>query len=176
MEESGRDHVCRVSIPAPGAHRSLCAPLVRSSSSQLENLEERIEKYNRRYEMIVSQLAPAQRHFHIPAIDGRVRPVCDSLQINLRAMSEEQVSAFLEASKRRGLPVGLFGSKDNARNFRTWQYSPIATDVAFTEAMIAAAIDVRLPLQFEDAEITQIGDVLMASLDDVMGEGSSSGQ
>jgi len=91
-------------------------------------------------------------------------------------MGEEDVSRFLEASKRRGLPVGLFGSKDNARNFRNWQYSPIATDVEFTERMIACAIDVRLPLQFEDEEILQIGRVLLAALDDTMGEGSSSGR
>ena len=143
---------------------------------QIDTLEERIEKYNRRYDMIVEQLAPAHGHFHIPPIDGRVRPVCDSLQINLRVMGEEDVSRFLEASKRRGLPVGLFGSKDNARNFRNWQYSPIATDVEFTERMIACAIDVRLPLQFEDEEILQIGRVLLAALDDTMGEGSSSGR
>jgi dTDP-4-amino-4,6-dideoxygalactose transaminase len=143
---------------------------------QLDTLEERIQEYNRRYDMIVEQLAPAHAHFHIPPIDARVRPVCDSLQINLRGMGEEDVSRFLEASKRRGLPVGLFGSKDNARNFRNWQYSPIATDVEFTERMIAAAIDVRLPLQFEGEEIKQIGRVLLAALDDTMGEGSSGGQ
>ena len=58
---------------------------------------------------------------------------------------------------------------DNARNFRNWQYSEIATDVPFTEEMIASAIDVRLPLQFEDEEITQIGLVLLAALDDTIG-------
>lgn len=119
--------------------------------------------------MIVEQLSSASTHFHIPGIDERVRPVCDSLQINLRGMSSDQVQAFLDNSKRRGLPVGLFGSKDNARNFRNWQYSEIATDVPFTEEMIASAIDVRLPLQFEDEEITQIGLVLLAALDDTIG-------
>ena len=135
---------------------------------QLENLEERIEAYNRRYEMIVAQLSSASEHFHIPKIDERVRPVSDSLQINLRNMDAAGVDAFLKHSKARGLPVGLFGSKDNARNFRNWKYSPIATDVDFTERMIAAAIDVRLPLSFEDSEITQIGDVLLAALEDTL--------
>ena len=37
------------------------------------------------------------------------------------------------------MPVGLFGSKDNARNFRNWQYAPIATECDATEAMIACA-------------------------------------
>ena len=66
------------------------------------------------------------------------------------------------------MPVGLFGSVDNARNFRNWQYSPIATDVEKTEAMIKAAIDVRLPLSFEDADFDQMGAVLLAALDDTL--------
>ena len=66
------------------------------------------------------------------------------------------------------MPVGLFGSKDNARNFRNWQYSDIATDVDFTESMIAAAIDVRLPLSFSDEDIDQMGAVLLAAADDTM--------
>ena len=136
---------------------------------QIDNIEERIEEYNHRYFAIVDQLSGCPS-FHIPPIDPRVRPVCDSLQINLRGMTEEQVDAFLKASKARGLPVGLFGSKDNARNFRNWQYSDIAVDVAKTEAMIAAAIDVRLPLSFSREEITQIGDVLLAAEADVMGD------
>ena len=66
------------------------------------------------------------------------------------------------------MPVGLFGSVDNARNFRNWQYSPIATDVPFTEEMIGNAIDVRLPLSFTDDDITQMGKVLLAAADDTM--------
>jgi len=138
---------------------------------QIDTLEERIAVYNTRYEHIVSQLQgddAGAAHFHIPPIDARVRPVCDSLQINLRGLSGEQVEAFLENTKRRGMPVGLFGSVDNARNFRNWQYSPIATDVDATEAMIAAAIDVRMPLQFEDEDFDAMGAVLLAALDDTL--------
>ena len=138
---------------------------------QIDTLEDRIAVYNARYERIVSQLQgndAGAAHFHIPPIDARVRPVCDSLQINLRGLTGEQVDAFLEHSKRRGMPVGLFGSADNARNFRNWQYSPIATDVDATEAMIAAAIDVRLPLSFEDEDFDDMGAVLLAALDDTL--------
>ena len=134
---------------------------------QIDTLEARIEMYNRRYEMICKQLAHCE-HLHIPAIDARVRPVSDSLQINLRGMSGEQVHAFLGHTKRRGMPVGLFGSADNARNFHNWKYSPMATGVEQTEAMIKAAIDVRLPLSFADEDITQIGAVLLAAVDDTL--------
>lgn len=84
-------------------------------------------------------------------------------------MSEEQIGSFLENSKARGMPVALFGSTDNARNFRNWQYSPIATGVDSTEAMIAAAVDVRLPLSFDQSDLDQMGLVLLAALDDTLG-------
>ena len=138
---------------------------------QLETLEERIATYNNRYEAITAQLAADPKgavHFHIPPIDERVRPVSDSVQINLRGISDEQVGTFLDACKARGMPVGLFGSVDNARNFRNWKYSPIATDVERTEEMIKAAIDVRLPLSFEDADFDLMGQVLLAALDDTL--------
>jgi len=138
---------------------------------QIDTLEERIGIYNGRYEAITSQLLAddvGAAHFHIPPIDGRVRPVSDSLQINLRGLDAAGVDAFLAACKRRGMPVGLFGSADNARNFRNWQYSPIAVDVERTEAMIAAAIDVRLPLSFDESDFEQMGNVLLAAIRDVV--------
>jgi len=139
---------------------------------QIDTLGERIATYNARYERIVAAVHASPlglAHFHIPPIDERVRPVSDSLQVNLRGLSGDQIDAFLAHCKRRGMPVGLFGSADNARNFRNWQYSPIASDVARTEAMIAAAIDVRLPLSFEDADFDQMAQVMLAALEDTTG-------
>jgi len=136
---------------------------------QLDNLEERIASYNERYAHICSQLAGVE-HFYIPPIDERVRPVSDSLQIHLRGLSDSQVKAFLGHTKRRGMPVGLFGSSDNARNFANWQYSAIATDVDHTEKMIQAAIDVRLPLTFPVEDLDQMALVLRAALDDTLTE------
>jgi len=138
---------------------------------QIDSLEQRIEEYNERYYRIVGQLADdaaGAKHFHIPPIDSRVRPVCDSLQINLRGLDVAGIDTFLGHCKARGMPVGLFGSVDNARNFRNWQYSPIAVDVDSTEAMIGAAIDVRLPLTFEQEDIDQMGAVLLAALHDTV--------
>jgi len=139
---------------------------------QIDTLEERIATYNERYEAIVARLHAddlGATHFHIPPIDERVRPVSDSLQVNLR-LSADQVDAFLGHTKRRGMPVGLFGSTDNARNFRNWQYSPIAVDVPFTESMIGAAIDVRMPASFVDADFEMMADVMLAALRDTLAD------
>jgi len=134
---------------------------------QIDNLEERVATYNTRYTRLVESLAECE-HIYVPPINSRVRPVCDSLQFHCRGMTSEQVGAFQAASKRRGLPIGCFGSADNARNVANWQYSPAAVGVDHTEAMIANAMDVRLPLTFDDEDIDQIGAVLLAAMDDVM--------
>jgi dTDP-4-amino-4,6-dideoxygalactose transaminase len=110
---------------------------------QIRSLDARIAQYNSRYAMICDALKGCAS-IDIPAINPRVTPVSDSLQFNLQNMSPAQVDAFLAACKRRGMPVGLFGSKENARNYENWRYSPAAAPLPFTKNLIAAAIDVRL--------------------------------
>lgn len=136
---------------------------------QIDNLEERIAKYNERYDRIVARLEESP-HMDVPPLDPRVRPVCDSLQFNLVGMNTEQVQTFLANCKRRGMPVGLFGSKDNARNFRNWQYSPVQTDeqLPVTARIIASAIDVRLPAVFDDEDFDMMADVLKAAAAETM--------
>jgi len=133
---------------------------------QITNIEQRIARYNEMYERITSQIADVPE-FDIPPYDERVRPVKDSLQINLQ-MSDEQVGAFLAATKRRGIPAGLFGSPDNARNFRCWEYALPKTDLPRTERLIKIAIDIRLPATFEPEDFDQMAAVLRAARDDVM--------
>lgn len=136
---------------------------------QLATIDERAKVYNARYARMCEALSGCE-HIHIPPILDRVSAISDSLQFNLRGMTKEHVAAFLTHSKLRGMPVGLFGSKDNARNFRNWAYSPIATSVGRTEEMIGAAIDVRLPLTFDDADFDTMAAVILASVEDAMAE------
>ena len=84
-------------------------------------------------------------------------------------MSEVQVDNFLAACKRRGMPVGLFGSKENARNYENWKYAPATAPLPRTKALIAAAVDVRLPLTFDDSDFVVMAAVLLAAVDDAMG-------
>jgi len=133
---------------------------------QIDNIEERIEEYNRRYVRLVEQLSENSA-IHVPAINPRVRPVCDSLQFNLLGFSKVQVQSFLASCKRRGMPVGLFGSSDNARNFKNWRYSEVPSSLPATEALLNMAIDVRLPLSFEDEDLAQMGRVIIAAVEDV---------
>jgi len=134
---------------------------------QIRSLDARIAQYNRRYAIICEALQGCPS-IDIPAINPRVRPVSDSLQFNLQNMSPAQVDAFLSSCKRRGMPVGLFGSKENARNYENWQYSPAAAPLPNTKRLIAAAIDVRLPAEFEDSDFPKMAAVLLAAVDDAL--------
>ena len=134
---------------------------------QIRSLDARIAQYNRRYAIICEALEGCAS-IDIPAINPRVTPVSDSLQFNLQDMSPAQVDAFLAACKRRGMPVGLFGSKENARNYENWQYSPAAGPLPNTKRLIAAAIDVRLPAEFDDSDFPKMAAVILAAVDDAL--------
>ena len=136
---------------------------------QIDNLEDRVAAYNKRYARVVERLAGC-KYMSIPPYNERVRPVADSLQFNLLGFDDEGVQAFLANSKRRGLPVGLFGSKDNSRNHRTWQYAPTTVELPVTDARISAAIDVRLPLMFGEEDLDQMCEVLLAAMADTTGD------
>eukprot|EP00967_Tisochrysis_lutea_P154379 scaffold306468_cov36-Tisochrysis_lutea.AAC.2 len=84
-------------------------------------------------------------------------------------MTPDEVDAFLAASKRRGLPVGLFGARDNARNFRCWQYALPKEELPRTERLIKMAIDCRLPAVFDAEDFDQMAKVLRAARDDAVG-------
>lgn len=133
-----------------------------------KNLEKRIERYNQRYARIAARL-DANEHIHVPPISQRVRPVSDSIQFNLIGFGNEQVGMFLASCKRRGLPLGLFGSKDNARNYNNWRYSPAQSELPHTEYLISRAIDARLPETFAEEDIDLMGDVILAAIDDARG-------
>ena len=61
-------------------------------------------------------------------------------------------------------------TSSNTTTSNTRTDTAIAVDVPFTEAMIHAAIDVRLPLSFAAEDLEQMGKVLLAAVEDTMGE------
>jgi dTDP-4-amino-4,6-dideoxygalactose transaminase len=119
---------------------------------QVQTLEERVEKYNRRYYMIEERLS---RHpnIQVPMQHPKVRICGDSVQFNLvGGVTDEQVTTFLRECKSRNLAAELFGHPGNARNFVNWKFSLPDEPLPQTAAMIRRAIDVRLPLTWDDED------------------------
>jgi len=143
---------------------ALAAAVVRP---QIPTLEERVEKYNARYYMIEERLSKHPQ-IEVPRQNPKVRICGDSIQFNLQKVTDEQVQKFLAECKSRGLPCELFGAAANARNFVNWKFSPAEESLPRTAQMIGRAIDIRLPLTWEDSDFVTLCQVVEESLATVL--------
>ncbi|WP_232830752.1 DegT/DnrJ/EryC1/StrS aminotransferase family protein [Tropicimonas sp. IMCC34011] len=107
---------------------------------------------------------------HVPDALPQEKRAPDSIQFNLLGMEEEQVRAFVSASKMQGVPVQVFGlSEDNARAFWNWRFLPgEVPDMPRTRAMLMRACDVRLPARLTDPELDYISRALVVAAGEVM--------
>mmetsp|Transcript_362 Transcript_362/g.509 ORF Transcript_362/g.509 Transcript_362/m.509 type:complete len:430 (+) Transcript_362:90-1379(+) len=142
---------------------ALAAAVIRP---QLKTLDERIEKYNARYNKLTKQVEErAGQYLSIPQNTPGMSPVHDSLQFNLsHDITDEQVQMFLDECASHGLPVELFGHKSNARNFVNWGFAPAEDPLPMTGKMLSRACDVRMPLMWDDKDFDDMADVLVESL------------
>jgi len=143
---------------------ALAAAVIRP---QILTLDERREKYNKRYAFVTEKLVERKgQYLSIPVNTPGMTPVHDSLQINLsHDITDEQVQKFLDETAAHGLPVELFGHKSNARNFVNWGFAPAEDPLPLTAKMLSRACDVRLPLMWDDEDFEDMVDVLCESLD-----------
>jgi len=139
---------------------------------QILTLDERREKYNKRYAFVTEKLVERKGHMlSIPVNTPGMDPVHDSLQFNLsHELTDDQVQQFLDECATHGLPVELFGHKSNARNFVNWGFAPAEDPLPLTAKMLSRACDVRLPLMWDDEDFADMVDVLCESLDAIDGD------
>ena len=139
---------------------------------QVALIDERIASYKEKYERIINILSPVD-HIHIPAPISCAENVGDSLQFNLIDFDESDVTKFIENAAEKGVIIQVFGRKNNARDFRNWQYSyenmPTCDKTA---KLISFACDLRLPMSFTLEDIELIGSIIT----EVMAEFSASPQ
>lgn len=138
---------------------------------QVQTLDERAEKYNERYDTLVSKIKARMGDFISvsPITPGCTRPVHDSLQFNLsHDLTDEQVQFFLDQCAEHGLPVELFGHKTNARNFINWDFAPADEPLPQTAKMLTRACDVRMPLMWDDEDFDDMASVICESLEAVL--------
>jgi len=147
---------------------NLAAAVIRP---QIKTLDERIEKYNRRYKMVADKLEEAVgEHMYIPKVTpGVTRMVHDSIQFNLDSkFTEEMTQEFLNECGAHGLPVELFGHKSNARNFVNWGFAPADDPLPQTAEMLSRACDCRMPLMWEDEDFEDLANVIIESVNSVL--------
>lgn len=148
---------------------NLAAAVIRP---QVKTLEERIEKYNRRYNMVVDRLENSSvgKYLYVPQLTpGVTRMVHDSIQFNLdKSFTADMIQEFLDECGQHGLLVELFGHKTNARNFVNWGFAPADEPLPQTAEMLTHACDCRMPLMWEDDDFEDMADVIIESLEAVI--------
>lgn len=134
---------------------------------QIKTLDERIVKYNKRYDDLTAKLTERLGDIvRFPDITEGVYPVHDSVQFQLpQDMTEEQLQLFLDEAAAHGLPIEIFGHKTNARNFVNWGFAPATDPLPQTAKMLKRAADCRLPLMWDDADFDDIANVICESLE-----------
>ncbi|MGK7926959.1 MAG: aminotransferase class I/II-fold pyridoxal phosphate-dependent enzyme [Spirulina sp.] len=128
---------------------------------QIQEIEEKINQYNQRYDRLCRVLAPASQYIYIPDASKSVERVGDSIQFNLLGFTHQQVDRFIKQTSERGVKIKIFGRLDNARYFKNWQYSfENPPELLQTEKIIAYACDLRLSLSFDENDIDLIGYII----------------
>eukprot|EP00522_Entomoneis_paludosa_P013909 CAMPEP_0172449844 /NCGR_PEP_ID=MMETSP1065-20121228/8436_1 /TAXON_ID=265537 /ORGANISM="Amphiprora paludosa, Strain CCMP125" /LENGTH=418 /DNA_ID=CAMNT_0013201597 /DNA_START=731 /DNA_END=1987 /DNA_ORIENTATION=+ len=149
---------------------NLAASVIRP---QIKTLDERIAKYNARYETLQKNIeARVGDHLTIPKLTPEVTTmVHDSMQFNLDSkFTPEMIEDFLKECGDHGLPVELFGHKSNARNFINWGFAPADCPLPKTADMLSRACDVRMPLMWDDEDFEDMADVIVESIETVLEE------
>jgi len=147
---------------------NLAAAVIRP---QMKTLDERIEKYNARYNKVASALEERMGdHLTVPKLTPEVtRMVHDSFQMNLdKKFTYDMCIQFLEECGKHGLYVELFGNKSNARNFVNWGFAPAEDPLPLTAEMLSRACDVRMPLMWDEEDFDDLINVLVESLQTVV--------
>jgi len=143
---------------------------------QLSTLEKRIAETNEKHRVItesflgqVKRELGSQVPIYLPQLPAKARPCLDSVQF-VADLPAETRDAFIANAKARGVPLGIFGAKGNARNFAAWEFlgeDHVRAGVAScsrTAAIVQQAYDVRIPPQFSMADCKLVADVLACAL------------
>ena len=134
---------------------------------QIPLLRERVRKGLENHDHVARRLSTSP-WIKVPAPLAPETRAPDSLQFNLVDMSDEEVRAFMEAARARGVDVQVFGlHTDNARAFWNWQFLPDPGPLPQTRAMLRRACDTRLPMRLSRAELDYIADALLEAADQV---------
>lgn len=144
---------------------NLSAAVIRA---QLPELEVRCRDGLANHDHLAQRLRQSP-YFEVPAPLAGESRAPDSIQFNLRGLDNSAMRAFAVACAARGLNVQIFGqSADNARAFWNWKFIEDLPELPQTRAMLMRACDVRLPVRLTRTEVDALGDVLLASMEQVV--------
>ena len=147
--------------------QNLSAAVIRPQISTC--LDRRIEDGRANHDYVAERLNQSPFFVVPPPLEPELRAP-DSIQFNLKNMSQDQAKAFAKQAEAQGCKVQIFGlSSDNARAFWNWKFLGDVPNLPQTRAMLNNACDVRLPARLTKEELDQIVDAMFAAVSEVMG-------
>ncbi|SEF54011.1 dTDP-4-amino-4,6-dideoxygalactose transaminase [Thalassococcus halodurans] len=130
---------------------------------QLPHLARRVADGRRNHDHVAAQLNTSP-WIEVPDPLGPETRAPDSIQFNLRNMSDDEVRAFVAHADARGIKVQVFGlSTNNARAFWNWEFLPEQIEQPNTRAMLMRACDTRLPARLTLAECDEVAQALLTA-------------
>ncbi|MBO6868047.1 MAG: aminotransferase class I/II-fold pyridoxal phosphate-dependent enzyme [Thalassococcus sp.] len=130
---------------------------------QLPHLARRVADGRRNHDHVATQLNTSP-WIEVPDPLGPETRAPDSIQFNLRNMSDDEVRAFVAHADARGIKVQVFGlSTNNARAFWNWEFLPEQIEQPNTRAMLMRACDTRLPARLTLAECDEVAQALLTA-------------
>jgi dTDP-4-amino-4,6-dideoxygalactose transaminase len=131
---------------------------------QLAELDRRVHDGRRNHDYLAALLNASPCIDVPPPLRGEERAP-DSIQFNLKSMTDDEVHRFVQAADAAGVKIQVFGqSADNARAFWNWQFIEDLPDLPQTRAMLMRACDVRLPVTLKKQDLDAIGNVILTAL------------
>lgn len=144
---------------------TLSAALIRP---QLDAIADRVKNGRRNHDHDAGILGRCQ-WIVVPNALLQENRAPDSIQFNLRGMTDIQVDDFTGQAATLGLNVQIFGrSKDNARAFWNWHFLNENPDQPKTHEMLNRACDVRLPARLSHEEGDAVAHTILNAIDSIM--------
>ena len=135
---------------------------------QLVDLENTIERWNRRYRTIEKRLG------EVDAVRLPVRPndesyVGSSFQFFIPGISARAAVDFLKANQKLGVEIKWFGNDEPiafTSNHNSWRYIE-TQQLPRTDAILSSLFDIRIPLTFSLQDCEHIAEIIAACIQEL---------
>lgn len=132
---------------------------------QIATLPERVARWNTLYRVMEAGLAgvPGLRLVPRPQAEAYVG---SSFQFLLPEHGPERIAALVARLAARGVELKWFGPAEPAgftSRYDSWKYAPVQS-LPRTDRVVAALLDLRLPLTFAEADVAQIARIIASEV------------
>jgi len=129
---------------------------------QLKNLEKNINRWNKRYQIVETELNKVQG-IEVPQRLKEERYVGSSIQFRIPKISKNEAKSFLENNKNLGVELKWFGNDDPTgftSNHKSWKYVT-HQQLNTSDEILSSLFDLRLPLTFSLEDCSHLSNIII---------------